>query len=158
MWLCARSGGPKRPKLFIRLISSFSPHSPQMSPEHQHQSTPSARPSAPRLGIKTLRPLTSILNIHFQFSAPSHHYSKLLAMSSNPVERSQSRGREPLVYVSPARPFITTKYNSHHHLLVFWPRRSRKYSPCLRLPWSHDSSTRPRRLQPRSRTRALRST
>lgn len=106
----------------FRMPASHSPHSPhslhlpQMSPEHLDLHTSSAGPSTPRATIKALRPLTSKLHIHFHFrssaststSAPSHHYTKLVPMSSNPVERSQSRGREPL-YVS---------HTHHHHRRV----------------------------------------
>lgn len=73
-----------------------------MSPELLHTASANANVSAPRHIIKALR--LSILNLHIHpiiHTAPSHPYTNFLAMSSNPTERSQSRGREPVaVYVS----------------------------------------------------------
>lgn len=90
-----RSGDPKK-YLFYSLGSAQLALSATMSPELQHNSSAKAATDAPRLIIKALR--LFLLNLHIH-PAPSQPYAKLLAMSSNPVERAQSRGREPL-YVS----------------------------------------------------------
>lgn len=82
--------------IYFTLLAHLSlAHFATMSPELLHTASANVTPSAPRHIIKTLR--LSIANLHIYpiHPSPSHPCTDLLAMSSNPTERSQSRGREP---------------------------------------------------------------